>query len=83
MGFSFILQNVGILWLGASQRGVPDLIHSQKELVNIVGISISRGDLLAFAVTIPLVFLLTAFVGQQPARQGDARHRAGPGGRAG
>ena len=37
VGFSFILQNVGILWLGASQRGVPDLINSQKELVNIVG----------------------------------------------
>ena len=64
VGFSFILQNVGILWLGASQRSVPDLIHSQKELVNFVGISISRGDLLAFVITIPLVFLLTAFVGR-------------------
>jgi branched-chain amino acid transport system permease protein len=64
VGFSFILQNVGILWLGASQRGVPDLIESQKELVNIVGISLSRGDLLAFAITIPLVLLLTTFVGQ-------------------
>jgi branched-chain amino acid transport system permease protein len=64
VGFSFILQNVGILWLGASQRGVPDLIESQKELVNLVGISLSRGDLLAFAVTIPLVLLLTTFVGQ-------------------
>ena len=64
VGFSFILQNVGILWLGASQRAVPDLILSQKELVNIVGISLSRGDLLAFAVTVPLVLLLTSFVGQ-------------------
>jgi branched-chain amino acid transport system permease protein len=64
VGFSFILQNVGILWLGASQRSVPDLIRSQKELVNIVGVSISRGDLLAFAVTIPLVLLLTTFVAQ-------------------
>ena len=35
VGFSFILQNVGILWLGASQRGVPDLINSQQELFNI------------------------------------------------
>jgi branched-chain amino acid transport system permease protein len=64
VGFSFILQNVGILWLGASQRAVPDLILSQKELVNIVGISVSRGDLLAFGIMIPLVFLLTTFVGQ-------------------
>jgi branched-subunit amino acid ABC-type transport system permease component len=30
VGFSFILQNVGVLWLGASQRGVPDLIESEK-----------------------------------------------------
>jgi branched-chain amino acid transport system permease protein len=64
VGFSFILQNVGILWLGASQRAVPDLIHSQRELFNIVGVSISRGDLLAIAVTVPLVLLLTSFVAQ-------------------
>ena len=32
VGFSFILQNVGMLWLGASQRSVPDLIGSQDEL---------------------------------------------------
>jgi branched-chain amino acid transport system permease protein len=62
VGFSFILQNVGILWLGASQRAVPDLIDSQKEVLDIAGVSISRGDILAIAATIPLVMLLTAFV---------------------
>jgi branched-chain amino acid transport system permease protein len=62
VGFSFILQNVGILWLGASQRAVPDLIGSQKELIDPLGVSISRGDVLAIGVTIPLVFLLTTFV---------------------
>jgi branched-chain amino acid transport system permease protein len=62
VGFSFILQNVGVLWLGASQRAVPDLIRSQRELFEIFGISISRGDLLAVVVTVPLVFLLTTFV---------------------
>jgi branched-chain amino acid transport system permease protein len=62
VGFSFILQNVGILWLGASQRAVPDLIDSQKEVLDIAGVSISRGDILALAATIPLVMLLTAFV---------------------
>jgi branched-chain amino acid transport system permease protein len=62
VGFSFILQNVGVLWLGASQRAVPDLINSQQELVNIAGVSVSRGDLLAILATIPLVLLLTAFV---------------------
>ena len=62
VGMSFILQNVGILWIGSSQRAVPDLIKSQDELVSILGVSISRGDVLAVAATIPLVLLLTTFV---------------------
>jgi branched-chain amino acid transport system permease protein len=62
VGFSFILQNVGILWLGGSQVAVPDLIGSQQQLFEIAGLSISRGDLLAVAVTVPLVFVLTSFV---------------------
>ena len=64
VGFSFILQNVGILWIGGSPEGIPDLIDAQKELVNIGGVSISRGDVLAIAATIPLVLLLTTFIGQ-------------------
>jgi branched-chain amino acid transport system permease protein len=62
VGMSFILQNVGVLWIGASQQSVSDLIRSQKELVNVVGLSISRGDLLAVVVTVPLVLLLTTFI---------------------
>ena len=34
IGFSFILQNVGLLWLGGSHRSVPDLIESQHHLVH-------------------------------------------------
>jgi branched-chain amino acid transport system permease protein len=64
VGMSFILQNVGILWIGASQVATPDLIDSQKEVIDVFGLSISRGDLLAVLVTIPLVFLLTSFVGR-------------------
>jgi len=64
VGFSFILQNVGILWLGASQKSVPDLLGSQSELFNVFGLSISRGDLLAVVATVPLVVLLTAFIGR-------------------
>jgi branched-chain amino acid transport system permease protein len=33
VGFSFILQNVGLLWLGGSQQSVPDLIGSQDTLI--------------------------------------------------
>jgi len=62
VGVSFILQNVGILWLGSSQRGIPDLIKAQQELFSVAGVEVSRADLLSVVVTIPLVYLLTAFV---------------------
>jgi branched-chain amino acid transport system permease protein len=62
VGFSFILQNVGLLWLGGSQHGVPDLIHAQQKLVTVLGVDIHRADALAIGVTIPLVALLTWFV---------------------
>src|SRR4051794_30267882 len=62
VGFSFILQNVGLLWRGGSQQGIPDLINSQKELFTPFGISITNGDMLAIAVTIPLVLAMTTFI---------------------
>jgi branched-chain amino acid transport system permease protein len=62
VGFSFILQNVGVLWQGGSQRGIPDLIDAQKSLFEVAGVSVSRADVLAVGVTVPLVFLLTTFV---------------------
>jgi branched-chain amino acid transport system permease protein len=63
VGFSFILQNVGLLWLGGSQEGIPDLIRSQNELFVIAGLEITNGDMLAIAVTIPLLVAMTAFIG--------------------
>jgi branched-chain amino acid transport system permease protein len=62
VGFSFILQNVGILWLGPQQHAAPDLIRSQKQLVDVWGVSITQGDVLAIVATIPLLLLLGAFV---------------------
>ncbi len=62
VGFSFILQNVGLLWLGGGHRGVPDLIGSQDRLFQIAGVPVTNGDVLAAVVTIPLVLLLVAFV---------------------
>jgi branched-chain amino acid transport system permease protein len=64
VGFSFILQDVGQLWLGGSQRGVPDIIRGQKNVVDIVGVNIAREDLLAVGVAVPLFLLLTWFVNQ-------------------
>jgi branched-chain amino acid transport system permease protein len=63
VGFSFILENVGLLWNGGQQQSVPDLIESQKHLFNISGVSITHGDVLALAVAIPLLIMLAAFVG--------------------
>ena len=64
VGFSFILQDVGQLWLGGSQRGVPDIIRGQKVVFDIFGVEIAREDLLAIGVAVPLFLLLTWFVGQ-------------------
>ena len=62
IGFSFILQNVGILWFGAGQFSVPDLVRSQQVLLSVAGVEIRNADVLAVAVTVPLVVLLTVFI---------------------
>ena len=64
VGFSFILEDVGQLWLGGSQQGVPDLLRGQEDLFRIFGIQIDREDVLAIGVTIPLVLLATGFIGR-------------------
>jgi branched-chain amino acid transport system permease protein len=64
VGFSFILQNVGIVWLGSSPRSIPDLIHSQHVIASPLGIAIHNADVLAVGVTAPLVFLLTRYITQ-------------------
>src|SRR3954471_12199138 len=64
VGFSFILQNVGLLWLGGSPASVPDVLRQDTHVFTILGVHISRGELLAVGVTIPLVFAMTAFINQ-------------------
>jgi branched-chain amino acid transport system permease protein len=64
VGMSFILQNVGILWIGGSQEGVPELVDPQNELFTIGGVQVNQGDVLSVATTIPLVLLLTTFISQ-------------------
>src|ERR671914_945897 len=63
VGFSFILQNIGLLWLGGSQGGISDLIRSQNELFVIAGVEITNGDMLSVFVTIPLLAAMTVFIG--------------------
>src|ERR1700712_1012522 len=62
VGFSFILQNVGLLWLGGSPAGVPDLIHAQQLVTTVFGITIENADVLSIGVTVPLLFVMTTFI---------------------
>ncbi len=62
VGFSFILQNVGILWIGSSPQNVPDLINSNHVVFSIHSVPVENRDVLAVLATIPLVILLTTFV---------------------
>jgi branched-chain amino acid transport system permease protein len=74
VGFSFILQNVGLLWLGGSPQGVDDLIGQGRTVFHISGVPIQRGYILAVAVMIPLVIGLTWFIAST--RQGRAMRAA-------
>jgi branched-chain amino acid transport system permease protein len=64
VGFSFILQNVGLLWRGGSPASVPNLIRAQQEVTTVFGVVIQRADLLAILVTIPLVIGMITFINQ-------------------
>jgi branched-chain amino acid transport system permease protein len=62
VGFSFILQNVGLLWLGGSHTSVPDLIGSQDVYTTILGVPITHGDILALVFAVPLFIFLVNFI---------------------
>jgi branched-chain amino acid transport system permease protein len=64
VGFSFILQNVGLLWRGGAPQGVDDLLHQNATVFKISGVIVHRADVLAIGVTIPLVLGLTWFIGR-------------------
>src|SRR5579863_3122077 len=59
VGFSFILQNVGLLWRGGSPMSVNDLVNQGATVFHIFGVPIVRGYLLALGVMIPLVYVLS------------------------
>jgi branched-chain amino acid transport system permease protein len=62
VGMSFILQNVGLLWKGGNQQGVPDLVDAQHTLFTVFGITIENADVLSIVVTIPLLLIMTNFI---------------------
>ncbi|HUY58129.1 MAG TPA: branched-chain amino acid ABC transporter permease [Solirubrobacteraceae bacterium] len=64
IGFSFVLENVGLLWQGGNPVSVADLIHSGDTLFSISGVAVHRRDVLAIGMMIPLVMALSWFVGR-------------------
>jgi branched-chain amino acid transport system permease protein len=62
VGFSFILQNVGLLWHGGSPIGVPDLLHQNDTVFTIFAVPVHRADVLSIGAMIPLVIALTSFL---------------------
>src|SRR3954453_6398635 len=64
VGMSFILQNVGLLWKGGNPQNVPDVINAQHDLFTIFGVTIENADVLSGAVTVPLLLLMTQFIGR-------------------
>ena len=62
VGFSFVLQNVGLLWLGGNPVSVSDLVRQGDKVFSISGVTVHRGDVLAIGLMIPLVLALNWFV---------------------
>ena len=65
VGFSFILQNVGLLWRGGSQEGIagPDPLPA-RGLHDLRDRRSPTATCSSICVTIPLLLLMTAFIGR-------------------
>jgi branched-chain amino acid transport system permease protein len=62
VGFSFILVNVGQLWLSGQHVSVGDPIDNSVAFVTVFDVPLTHGDAIAFGVAIPLLLALTAFI---------------------
>jgi branched-chain amino acid transport system permease protein len=62
IGVSFVLMNVGLLWIGAADTHFPDLVSRENLLGANAALSFTFKDLLVVAVTAPVMIGLTLFV---------------------
>jgi branched-chain amino acid transport system permease protein len=62
VGFSFILQQVGLLWKGGAVYSVNDLVNQGSTVFNISGVPIQRGYIMAIGAMVPLVIGLAWFI---------------------
>ena len=61
LGFSFILQNIGLAWKDAGRIAVPDLLP-KGNLIDAGGIDYAIKDFMVIAITIPILIGLTWLV---------------------
>ena len=61
IGFSFILQNIGLSWKEAGRIPVPDILP-RGTLIDVAGITYRWKDFLVVAITIPVLIALTWLV---------------------
>ncbi len=61
IGFSFILQNVGLSWKGPGRVPVPDLLPGGN-LFSVSGVDYQIRNFLVIAITVPLLLVLTWLV---------------------
>jgi branched-chain amino acid transport system permease protein len=69
IGFSFILQNVGLIWKGARPVSVPDILP-HGTVFSISGIDYTWNKLIVLMITVPVLVALVWLV--QQTRQGKA-----------
>ena len=72
IGMSFVLQNVGVVLAGANQRTIEAVFPTTNllEAFGITSVTLTMSQVFVGAVTIPLLFALSWFVGKT--RQGKA-----------
>ena len=61
IGFSFLLQNIGLIWKNASPQPVPD-VFPKGNLIATHGVTYAWGAFIVIAITIPLLVVLTWLV---------------------
>jgi len=62
IGVSFVLMNIGLLWIGAADRNFPQLVSGENFLSGENALQFGRVDLLVIAITVPAMIALTLFV---------------------
>jgi branched-chain amino acid transport system permease protein len=61
IGFSFILQGIGLAWKKPGPIPIPDILP-QGDLINTHGVSYSYKDFMVLVITVPLLLVLTWLV---------------------